>query len=165
MSEDGGFDYRTLSRAQIEYALNHIDGSKFPENLRNARVALDERISGVSPEPAPILDKATDAKYTFWMEKFLGLILTAYAAFGLAFNNLPVPVISGVSRQVRFVNLHGPAAWIGGLALLLAASIPFLGGLRNADPLAIRPRFRLLYVLAIILMFIALAVGKFGVSA
>jgi hypothetical protein len=165
MSEDGGFDYRTLSRAQIEYALNHIDGSRFPRNLKNARTALEERISGVSPEPAPILDKATNAKYTFWMERLLGVILTAYAAFGLAFNDLPVPVISHISGQISFVDLHGPAAWIGGLALLLAALIPFLGGLRNADPLAIRPRFRILYVLAIILMFIALAVGKSGVNA
>ena len=97
MSEDGGFDYRTLSRAQIEYALNHIDGSRFPRNLKNARTALEERISGVSPEPAPILDKATNAKYTFWMERLLGVILTAYAAFGLAFNDLPVPVISHIS--------------------------------------------------------------------
>jgi hypothetical protein len=53
MDGDGQFDYRTLTKEQIEYAIQHIDGSSFPKNLANARAALDARISGASPEPAP----------------------------------------------------------------------------------------------------------------
>jgi|ERR1700733_101972 hypothetical protein len=29
MDDDGQFDYRTLTKEQIEYALQHIDGSRF----------------------------------------------------------------------------------------------------------------------------------------
>jgi hypothetical protein len=162
MSEDGDFDYRTLPKAQIEYALKHIDGSRFPGNLKNAEAALADRISGLSPEPDPILDKVTDAKYTYWVEKIIGAVLASCAAFALIYDDLPITLIGRPMGQSRVLHLHGPAAWIGSLALLLAASIPFLGGLRNADPLAIRPRFRLVYRIAIILMVVALIVGKLG---
>jgi hypothetical protein len=58
MYEDGQFDHRSLAKAEIEYALQHIDGSKFPMNLANARAALDARNSGA-----------------YWVEKLLGVII------------------------------------------------------------------------------------------
>jgi hypothetical protein len=51
MYADGEFDYRKMTKAELEYAILHIDGSNCPKNLANARNALEERISGASPEP------------------------------------------------------------------------------------------------------------------
>jgi hypothetical protein len=89
--DDGEFDYRSLTKAEIEYAIRHIDGSTFPKNLANARAALEARNSGASEEPAPILDEATEAKYTFRVERFLGVIIAAYAVIGLGIDDLMIP--------------------------------------------------------------------------
>lgn len=164
MSDDGSFDYHRLTKEQIEYAVAHIDRSQFPQNYAKAEAALAARISGRSPEPAPLLDKATDARYTFWMERALGVVLIGYGGLGLVYDDLPIPMI-GHLGQVNVYRLHGPSEWLAVLALFLAASIPFFGGLRNADPLAIRPRFRIVYRLAIVLIVLALAVSRLGVAA
>lgn len=87
---DGQFDYRTLTKEQIEYAVSRIDASAFPLNLASARAALEERNSGVSPEPPPILDAETDAKYTNRVEKLLGALIAFYAAIALVFDDLMI---------------------------------------------------------------------------
>jgi hypothetical protein len=164
MDGDGQFDYRTLTKEQIEYALQHIDGSRFPMNLANARAALDARNAGASPEPAPLLDEATNAKYTFWVEKLLGTIIAAYAAIGLAVDDLMIPNWGRSSYRAGAIHLHGSAAWIGAFAIILLAAIPFFGGLSEADDFAIMPRFKYLYRGGILLVLVAIAVSFLGRS-
>lgn len=148
--DDGQFDYRSLTRDQIEFALAHIDESSYPKNFANARAALAERCSGGSPEPPPILDEATDAKYTYWVEKFLSLLIGVYAAIGLAIDDLTLPSRRGL------IHLHGYAAWVGALALLVLAAIPFFGGIGGSNSQILRPHFT--WVFRIVLLLIAVAV-------
>jgi hypothetical protein len=118
MYDDGEFDYRSLTKAEIEFALQHIDASRFPMNLANARAALNARNSGVSPESAPILDEATDAKYTYWVEKLLGVIIAAYAAIGLTVDDLMIPYW-GRSSRGGAIHLHGSFKYVFRFAVLL----------------------------------------------
>jgi hypothetical protein len=164
MDDDGQFDYRTLTKEEIEYALQHIDGSRFPKNLANARAALDARNSGASPEPAPILDEATDARYTYWVDKFLGVLIGGYAALGLAFDNVMIPYWTRY-RGVGAIQLHGYAAWVGGLAMILLAAIPFFGGLDDSKTLAVKPRFQYVFVVVILLVIVAVVVSHLELSA
>jgi hypothetical protein len=160
---DGQFDYRTLTKEEIEYALQHIDGSRFPMNLANARAALDARNSGASPEPAPILDEATDEKYTYRAEKLLGLLIAAYAAIALSFDDLAIPYWSihshSAMRGAGVIHLHGSAAWMGALAIAFFAAIPFFGGLGDSDNLAIIPRFKYVYRSAVVILIAAITMG------
>jgi len=157
-SDDGDFDYSSLTRAELEYAVEHIDAARFPNNLKRARAALAARISGASPEPAPILDAATEAAYTYWVEKFLGVLIAAYAAFTVAIDDFIIPDL----RRRRLIHLHGASATIAALALLLLAAIPFLNGVTDTDPPAIKPRFRMVFRIAIALIFIAILVASVG---
>jgi hypothetical protein len=155
MDGDGQFDYRTLTKAQIEYALDHIDPSTYPLNFANARAALEARNSGASSEPVPILDAETDAKYTNRVEKILGALIALYAAIALIFDDLMVPYYSRRSFNMNAIHLHGLAAWIG-------AAIPFFGGLDDSKRLEVMPRFKYLYALAILLAVVAVAIGYLG---
>jgi hypothetical protein len=156
--DDGQFDYNTLTKMQIEYAIQHIDGSRYPKNLLNARTALDARNSGDSPEPAPLLDAATDAKYTNRVEKILGILIALYAALGLLFDNVMIPYYRRF-RGFGEIQLHGHAAWIAGLAMLLLASIPFLNRVDDAKTLVVKPRFRYALLVAVLLFIIAFLVS------
>jgi hypothetical protein len=165
---DGQFDYRTLTKEEIEYALQHIDASRFPMNLANARAALDARNSGASPEPAPILDEATDEKYTYRAEKLLGLLIAAYAAIGLSFDDLAIPYWGNMHSPMRgagIIHLHGSAAWMGALAIVFFAAIPFFGGLGASDNLAIIPRFKYVYRFAVLILLVAIAMSYLSQSA
>jgi len=156
--DDGQFDYSTLTKMQIEYAIQHIDGSRYPKNLLNARAALDARNSGASPEPAPLLDAATDAKYTNRVEKLLGILIALYAVLGLLFDNLMIPYYRRL-RGFGEIQLHGHAAWIAELAMLLLASIPFLNGINDPKTLVVKPRFRYVFLVAILLLIVAFLVS------
>lgn len=46
-------NYDALRTEEIECAVHHIDGARFPKNLASARKALAARNPGVSPEPPP----------------------------------------------------------------------------------------------------------------
>jgi hypothetical protein len=166
---DGQFDYRTLTKEEIEYALQHIDGSRFPMNLANARAALEARNSGASPEPAPILDEATDERYTYRAEKLLGLLIAAYAAIALSFDDLAIPYWGNLHnssmRGAGVIHLHGSAAWMGALAMVLFAAIPFFGGLGDSDNLAIIPRFKYVYRAAVVVLLAAIVVSYLSQSA
>jgi hypothetical protein len=166
---DGQFDYRTLTKEEIEYALQHIDGSRFPMNLANARAALEARNSGASPEPAPILDEATDEKYTYRAEKLLGVLIAAYAAIGLGFDDLAIPYwgrhVYVQMHGAGVIHLHGSAAWMGALAMVFFAAIPFFGGLGDSDNLAIVPRFKYVYRAAVVILMVAVAMGYLNRSA
>jgi hypothetical protein len=162
---DGQFDYRALSKEEIEYALQHIDGSRFPMNLANARAALDARNTGASPEPAPILDEATDEKYTYRAEKLLGILIAGYAAIGLAFDDLTIPHWGYRMRGAGVIHLHGSAAWMAALAIVFFAAIPFFGGLGDSDNLAIIPRFKYVYRTAVLILLAAIAMSYLSQSA
>ena len=155
---DGDFDYSSLTRAQLEYAVDHIDEAEFPKNLANARAALEARVAGESPEPPPILDAATSARYTYWIEKFVAVLIAAYAAFAVAVDDLVIPSF----RRARLIHLHGGPAWIGVVALVILASIPFFDGVTDTDPPTLRPRFRLVFRLALALIAVAIAVNSLG---
>jgi len=158
-SGDGQFDYRTLTKEQIEYAVDHIDASAFPLNFANARAALEERNSGVSPEPAPKLDAETDARYTNWVEKLLAALIALYAGIALVFDDLMIPYYRRRSFNTGAIHLHGLAAWIGALALIVLAAIPFFGGLDDSNGLAVMPKFKYIFVVAILIVMLAIAVG------
>jgi len=163
MDGDGQFDYRTLPRAEIEYALQHIDGAKFPMNFANARAALEARDTGASPEPPALLDPETDAKYTYWAEKLLAMLIASIAAVALAVDDLMIPYWSRLRMGV--IHLHGLAAWIGAFALIVFAAIPFFGGLNDsehAERLTVVPRFRYIYLSAILLVVVAFCVNFLG---
>jgi hypothetical protein len=104
--EDGEFDYRSLPLAEIEHTIAHLDGITFPKNLANARAALEARKAGISPEPAPPLDDATAAKYSYWAQKVLGALAAGYGVLGLAFEQLVIVSRSG------FQIIHGNPARI-----------------------------------------------------
>jgi hypothetical protein len=159
MDGDGQFDYRKLTKAQIEYAIIHIDGSKFPANLANARAALEARNSGASPEPAPLLDAATDARYTYWVERSIGILIGAYAMLGIAFDNVVIPYWRRRRGEFGFLQLHGHTAWIAAAALMLLAAIPFFNGIEDSEKLAIKPRFKYVLFVAIVLMLVAFLVA------
>jgi hypothetical protein len=161
MDGDGQFDYRTLTKTQIEYALDHINASTYPLNFANARAALEARNSGASPEPPPTLDAETDAKYTNRAEKLLGALIALYAAIALVFDDLMIPYYSR-SFNMSAIHLHGLAAWIGALALILFAAIPFFGGLDDSNRLEVMPRFKYIYVIAILLAVVAVAISYLG---
>src|ERR1700722_5317571 len=166
---DGQFDYRSLTKEEIEYTLQHIDGTRFPMNLANARAALDARNSGASPEPAPILDEATNEKYTYRAEKLLGLLIAAYAAIALSFDDLAIPywgnLHNSAMRGAGVIHLHGSAAWVGALAIVVFAAIPFFGGLGASDNLAVIPRFKYVYRFAILILLVAIAMSYLIPSA
>jgi hypothetical protein len=155
-SDDGDFDYKSLPCEAIEYAIEHINPQTFPRNLANARAALEARRSGSSPEPPPLLDAKTDATYTLWVERLLGAIVILYATLGLVYDDLVFP--NGGRYHIRIVHLHGRAAWLGALGLIVIAAVPILGGLDQSDPPKIRPKFRLLLLIALILIVMAIVV-------
>jgi hypothetical protein len=157
-SDDGTFDYETLAREEIEYAIEHIDPQVFPKNLANARAALEARQSGKSPEPLPLLEAKTDVAYTLWVERFLGAMVILYATLGLIYDDLMLPGRRKYLHQFYTIHLHGWAAWIGALGLLLIAAVPILGGLDQSDPPIIRAQFRLVFRLALVVLVIAIAV-------
>lgn len=110
-TEDGDFDYGALRREQLEYAIEHIDSRAYPKNLANARAALAARLSGTSPEPPPVLDATTDARYSLWVERVLGLLVALYASITLARNDLVIPTLS--RSQIQIIHLHGPQrGWV-----------------------------------------------------
>ena len=158
MNDDGQFDYRTLTKTQIEYAIKHIDATQYPKNLMNARSALDARNSGASPEPAPLLDSASDAKYTNRVEKFLGILIAFYASLGLLFDNVMIPFYGRLNGISEF-QLHGHAAWVAGFAMYLLASIPFFNGIDDSKTLAVKPRFRYVLLIVALLFIVAFLVA------
>jgi len=158
-TEDGDFDYGALRREQLEYAIEHIDSRAYPKNLANARAALAARLSGTSPEPPPVLDATTDARYSLWVERVLGLLVALYASITLARNDLVIPTLS--RSQIQIIHLHGPAAWLGALGILFVAAIAIVGGLDGSDPPRVRPQFRILSRVALILIAVALLIQVF----
>ena len=72
--EDGGFDYRGMSTAELEYAVLHIDGRRFPKNLANARAALATRqpigspVASLSlPDAAPDIKRPRSVSAVAWL--------------------------------------------------------------------------------------------------
>jgi hypothetical protein len=155
-SEDGDFDYSALTRAQLEYAVQHIDADRFPKNLALARAALAARVSGASNEPASRLDAETSAAYTHRFEKILGVLVAAYTALAVASDDFIIPDI----WRARFIHLHGASATIAALAFLLLAAIPFLNGVTDGDPPALKPRFRIVFRVAMALVSIAILIAS-----
>ena len=155
--EDGEFDYRALHAADIEYAILHIDGEKFPKNLANARAALEARRSGISPEPPPVLDSATDAKYTYWVEKAIGTLIGGYGVFGLW-----TAQIWWVRTRppARIIHLTGIPAQALSTALLFIAGIAFVAP--KGHPLLKKavPWFSWVYLIALLLIFAAVGAAR-----
>ena len=156
-SEDGEFDYRTLPTASIEQAIENIDPARHPKNLANARSALEARRSGASPEPPPLLDDKTDALYTLWFERIIGVVVLIYAANGVISDDLALPSRSRAGG-IGLVHLHGYAAWGGCLGLIILAAVPILDGLDLSDTPKVRPQFLFVFRAALVVMAIAIAI-------
>lgn len=115
MYEDGEFDYRSLPLADLEYAVEHVDGAKYPKNLAGARAALEARRVGTAPEPPPLLDAATNAKYTYWAQKILGTLAGAYGFVGAVLDKFVI-----IDRLGRPIILEGSSALVAsGIAAFL----------------------------------------------
>ncbi len=91
------------------------------------------------------------------------MLIAGYAALGLVFDNVMIPYWSR-SRGVGAVQLHGYAAWIGGLAMIMLATIPFFEGLDDSPTLTVKPRFKFVFIIAICLVVVAVIVGQLEVS-
>jgi hypothetical protein len=157
-TDDGDFDYKSLPRDAIEYAIEHIDPQAFPKNLANARAALESRVCGSSPEPAPLVDQKTDVAYTLWVERFLGVVVILYAVLAVVYDDVMFILPNKYGFHPTVIELHGRAAWLAALGLVVIAAVPIFGGLDQSDPPKIRPKFRLVFMFACILIVIAIGV-------
>jgi hypothetical protein len=145
MYEDGEFDYGPLPLAELEYVVEHIDGVKFPRNLANACAALEARRRGATPEPPPILDQATDRKYTFWVQKFVGVYIAGYGLLGLLFEKIVLLGRHGV------VELKGNQAYVASTAVIFLGAVAILAPRRAATVETLFPRVWWIYPAAIVI--------------
>ena len=157
MHEDGEFDYGTLPTADVEYAILHIDGRMYPKNLANARAALEARKSGKSPEPPPILDRATDAKYTFWVQKALGALAAGYGWLGLI--NDQIVIIGPLTG--RLVLLKGTAAWATSTSLVFFGTIAILAPGGRSLIEVVLPRVWWIYPLGILITLAVAGLARY----
>ena len=160
MDNESDFDFRTLTKAQLEHAVENIDGSKDPRNLADARAALQARIAGLSPEPVPATDAGADIRFMHLVERILALLLIGCAVAGVVIDDLWIPTWSHY-RGLRLNHLHGRSAWIGALAIVVLASIPFFGGIDDTSGLRILPRFRVVFWVGTIVLLLALGISRY----
>ena len=158
VDNESDFDFRALTRAQLEHAVENIDGTKDPRNLADARAALEARIAGLSPEPVRVVDAAAELRFTHLLEKIIALLLIGCAVAGVSIDDLWIPMWSHY-RGLRIYHLHGISAWIGALAIVVLAAIPFFGGVDDTNGLRVARRFRAVFWLGIIILLLA-----FGIS-
>jgi hypothetical protein len=155
-SADGEFDYSTLSLAGLEHALNNLDPLSRPKDFANARAAIAARRSGMSAEPRPI-DPKPEALFVLWVERIIGGLVILYCTVALMNDDLVLMVAS--SRNIRFIHLHGRAAWYAAAGLVLVAGVLIVGGFDTSDPPRIRPKFRLVLRCALVAILVGVALS------
>jgi hypothetical protein len=141
----------------LEHAIESIDGSKFPRNLADARTALAARTAGTSPEPIQVSDAAGEARFVRIVEMILALALAGFVALGISRDDLWIPFGAHYGR-LGVIHLHGRAAWIGGLAVLVFAAIPLMVGVADKKGLGM-PGLKIVFWVAVMLLALA-----FGIS-
>lgn len=134
MPQDGAFDYRTLTREQLEEALANVDPSRYPENHRRLVEELTARRQGLRAEPPHDPEKARGTReFLFALQTVVAFALALYGVVCLARGELSI-----YGRRGALV-LHGTPVWLGAAAAFVAA-FAIAGGV--LDEAAEKPSIR-----------------------